>query len=59
MEEKIFSPVAKSCFQAWELELFLKGSRKLPHGDVGFHSHVVIPGCSGRELASAVLDPSF
>lgn len=30
MEEKIlFSPVAKSCFQAWELELFQGRSRKL------------------------------
>lgn len=56
MEEKIlFSPVAKSCFQAWELELFLGRSRKLHLG-----GHVMIPGCSGRELAPAVLlDPNF
>lgn len=54
MEEKIlFSPVAKGCFQGWELELILGRSRKLHHGGVG------LP-CSGREVASAVLlDPSF
>lgn len=61
MEEKIlFSPVARSCFQAWELELFWGRSRKLCRGDVGLHCCVVISSCSGRELASAVLlDPSF
>lgn len=41
MEEKIlFSPVAKSCFQAWELELFWGRSRKLCRGGVGLHCRV-------------------